>query len=125
MNASWLLAGDFNDIASANEKKGGAAVSVRKCNIFKKRIEDCKLMDLGSVGSKYTWRGPIFNGGQRIYERLDRALSNENWRIMFPDGYVKVLPRLDFSDHHPILISLVDGSHPIAPKQNALRVLGF
>ncbi|PNX69377.1 hypothetical protein L195_g056686 [Trifolium pratense] len=36
---------------------------------------------------------------------------------MYPDGYVKVLPRLDFSDHHPILISPIDGSHPIASKQ--------
>jgi hypothetical protein len=44
-------------------------------------------------------------------------MSNENWRLMFPDGYVKVLPRVDFSDHHPILISPADGSHPIAPKQ--------
>jgi hypothetical protein len=117
MNAPWLLAGDFNDISSEDEKKGGAAVSLRKCNTFKKRIEDCNLMDLGSVGSKYTWRGPIFHGGQQIFERLDRAMSNENWRLMFPDGYVKVLPRVDFSDHHPILISPADGSHPIAPKQ--------
>jgi hypothetical protein len=117
MHSPWMLAGDFNDIASEEEKKGGAVVSIRKCNIFKNRINDCNLMDLGAVGSKFTWRGPIYHGGQRIFERLDRALSNESWRLAFPDGYVKVLTRVDFSDQHPLLISPIDDSYPIAPKQ--------
>ncbi|MCI30894.1 hypothetical protein A2U01_0052105, partial [Trifolium medium] len=30
----WLVAGDFNDIAFPEEKKGGAVVSIQKCNIF-------------------------------------------------------------------------------------------
>jgi hypothetical protein len=42
----------------------------------------------------------------RIYERLDRALCNDAWRISFPNALVKVLPRVDFSDHHPILIDM-------------------
>jgi len=43
MNDSWLLVGDFNDIASVNKKKGGVPASIRKCNIFKDRImhADC------------------------------------------------------------------------------------
>lgn len=35
-------------------KKGGATVSMRKCNRFVERINACKLMDLGAVGSKFT-----------------------------------------------------------------------
>jgi hypothetical protein len=75
-----------------------------------------QLVDLGAVGPRFTWRGPLHHGGQRIYERLDRALCNDMWRLRFPDGYVRVLPRLDFSDHHPILICPVDNYHVIAPK---------
>jgi hypothetical protein len=54
--------------------------------------------------------------GQRIYERLDRALCNSQWRVMFPDGFVKVLTRLDYSDHHPILISPKEAPHLVAHK---------
>ncbi|PNX73217.1 ribonuclease H [Trifolium pratense] len=117
MQSSWLLAGDFNDILGSHEKKGGAPVSLRKCNKFRERMEACNVFDIGAVGPKFTWRGPIYQGGQRIYERLDRAIGNDMWRLAFPDGYVRVLPRIDFSDHHPILICPVDAPHPVAPKQ--------
>jgi hypothetical protein len=99
-----MLAGDFNDITCPSEKKGGVRASFRRCKKFSDRINSCKLIDLGSVGSKYTWRGPIFHGGGRIFERLDRGLCNDTWRLDFPNAFIKTLPRLDFSDHHPILI---------------------
>ncbi|PNY12420.1 ribonuclease H [Trifolium pratense] len=117
MKDPWLVAGDFNDIVCAEEKKGGAAASGRKCKIFKTRIDACSLIDIGAMGPKFTWRGPKYHGGQRIYERLDRALCNGQWRLLFPDGYVKVLTRLEFSDHHPILISPKEVPHPSAPRQ--------
>lgn len=69
-------------------------------------MESCNLSDLGAKGSNYTWRGPIYHGGQRIYEMLDRAISNEEWRLLFTETQVKVLTRDDFSDFHPIMISL-------------------
>jgi hypothetical protein len=50
--------------------------------------------------------GPKFQGGDRIFERLDRALSNDAWRMGFPNAVVKVLTRVSFSDHHPLLIQL-------------------
>jgi hypothetical protein len=85
----WLLAGDFNDILGANEKKGGAPICLRKCLKFKERIDACQLMDLGAIGSKFTWRGPTYHGGQRIFERLDRALSNDSRWLEFPDGLLE------------------------------------
>ncbi|WJX47132.1 hypothetical protein P8452_33857 [Trifolium repens] len=113
----WLLAGDFNDIVCAGEKKGGASASIRKCNTFKDRIDACNLIDMGAMGPKFTWRGPIYHGGQRIFERLDRALCNDHWRLKFPDGFVKVLTRLDFSNHHPILIAPIHVPHLVAERQ--------
>lgn len=49
----------------------------RKCASFRNRINMCKLIDLGSIDPKFTWRGPIYHGGQRIYEKLDRAMCND------------------------------------------------
>ncbi|XP_058780637.1 uncharacterized protein LOC131654707 [Vicia villosa] len=117
INLPWLLAEDFNDIAYASEKKGGAQASSRKCKLFRDKIEDCSLMDLGACGPAYTWRGPIFHGGQIIYERLDRALSNESWRLDFHEATVKVLPRVEFSDHHPLMISLTSNKNARAPSR--------
>jgi hypothetical protein len=106
ISKGWMMAGDFNDIATQDEKKGGAPVSLRRCNNFLDNINACNLIDLGATGTKFTWKGAQVNGHERIFERLDRALSNDEWRIMFPEAIVKVLPRIDFSDHHPILIML-------------------
>jgi hypothetical protein len=85
---AWMMAGDFNDIASQDEKKGGAPVSIRRCNNFLDNINECNLIDLGAVGAKFTWRGPLVDGHDRIFERLDRAMSNDDWRIMFPEAIV-------------------------------------
>lgn len=101
-----MLLGDFNDILSQEEKKGGALVSLRKCQIFKQRINDFNLMDIGAIGPGYTWRGPRNNGFQRLFERLDRGLSNHMWRLLFCEALLEVLPRVEFSDHYPLLVSL-------------------
>jgi hypothetical protein len=113
----WMIAGDFNDIVCAAEKKNGAPVSIRRCNIFRERINSCNLMDLGTIGAKFAWRGPIYHGGQIIYERIDRGMSNDKWRIQFLDRVVKVLTRIDFSDHHPPLIEPISMKHNVAPRQ--------
>lgn len=111
MTKSWLVAGDFNDIKSQDEKKGRGPAQLRKCRIFNDRIHSCKLIDLGATGPKFTWKGPQFNGLQRVYERLDRALCNDYWRLQFESAGVKNLPRVNFSDHHPILITLHEESN--------------
>jgi endonuclease/exonuclease/phosphatase family metal-dependent hydrolase len=104
----WMLAGDFNDIMSQDEKQGGALVNLRRCRVFQEHVNKCKLLDLGSVGSKFTWRGPIYENGVHIFEWLDRALCNDGWRVQFPNAIVRTLPRVDFSDHHPLLVLLDD-----------------
>jgi hypothetical protein len=119
ITTGWLVAGDLNDVMSQDEKKGGVPVSSRRCNIFLDNINACNLIDLGAVGLKFTWKGPLFNGHERIFERLDRALGNDEWRLLFPEAVVKVLPRIDFSDHHPIMV-LLNGVQPMA-KRNKFR----
>ncbi|KAA3479975.1 reverse transcriptase [Gossypium australe] len=43
---SWVLLGDFNEIISSFEKKGGRLRSERKMNEFRMTLEDCNLSDL-------------------------------------------------------------------------------
>lgn len=105
MNDPWLVAGNFNDIMHQDEKVGGALIAYSICDKFKKRIEYCRLMDMGVVGPKYTRRGTIFNGGEDLWA-FGITLWNEKWRLLYHDGYVKVLPRLNFLDHHPLLIRM-------------------
>ncbi|CAK8563852.1 unnamed protein product [Lathyrus sativus] len=104
MQELWMIIEDFNDITSTTKNKGGVIASTRKSKLFIERIDKCKLMDLGSSGPKFTLRGPIYHRGQRIYENLDIALSNITWIEIFIDACVKVLVRVEFLDHHPILI---------------------
>lgn len=102
------MGGNFNDIREGFEKRGRSSPFDKKCALFQDRLNACKLLDLGSTSHKFTWRGVIGHGGLRVYERLDMALSNDEWRLQYPDAQVRVLTRIDYSDHHHILVSLKD-----------------
>lgn len=104
MTEPWLVIGDYNEIASIEEKEGGAPFNPNPCFKFRDVLDSCGLIDLGSTGPKFTWRGPQVGGYARVFKRLDRATSNACWRIYFPEASVRVLPRIK-SDHHPILLS--------------------
>ena len=72
----WMVIGDFNEILMATEKSGGVGVDNRRIHRFAKWVQECKLIDLGSKGPKYTWRRGIRNGYMRVQERLDRCFGN-------------------------------------------------
>ena len=63
-------------------------------------------LDLGWQDFRFMWRGPLRNDYSRVFERLDKALSNPKWRRRSYEAIVKVLPRTSFDDH-PILILLM------------------
>ncbi|CAJ2654248.1 unnamed protein product [Trifolium pratense] len=105
INMPWLMMGDFNEIAYPNEKKGGAPADVTKCQNFNSWINDCNLLEVTTAGTRFTWRGPKWNGRDRVFKKLDRVLCNVDWRLKYHEGFAKVLPRVQ-SDHHPILVLL-------------------
>lgn len=45
------------------------------------------------------------HGGMRIYEKLDRVFYNDDWRNLYLEAHVKVLHKLDYVDHHLVLIT--------------------
>ncbi|XP_028094850.1 uncharacterized protein LOC114294871 [Camellia sinensis] len=52
-------------------------------------------------------------------ERLDRTMSNDKWRALFPEGTVRTLPRT-YSDHSPLVV-LTQGMHSSNPKNRPFR----
>lgn len=101
---AWMCIGDFNEILWSFEKKGGNAKSKICMNLFRDALRWCNLQDLGYEGFQYTWSNGRKNL-DNVMERLDRALSNEEWKTLFSYYKVRHLPRIK-SDHAPIVLNL-------------------
>ena len=64
-------------------------------------LDECRLIDLGFVGSDFTWHKnyPRYT----VWERLDRAVATDEWLLKFPDTKVYHLD-VTTSDHKPLWI---------------------
>jgi len=51
----WVLAGNFNEMASLEERNHGAIEMLRHCEKFKNWIENNGFIDMGFSGHKFTW----------------------------------------------------------------------
>ncbi|XP_021826800.1 uncharacterized protein LOC110767533 [Prunus avium] len=109
-NLPWMIAGDFNELVNNSEKCGGNPFSHRGGLV--EWIDRNQLIDLGFIGAQFTWCRQNDNG-VLTWERLDRGLSNIDWRHNFPEAFVRHLPRVK-SDHCPLLISLQSSHLPCA-----------
>jgi hypothetical protein len=116
----WLCMGDFNEVVNLSEIKGKTIRHRRQMENFQKTLEECQLCDLGFKGPKYTWINGR-DGDDFIKERLDRAVANVNWRMMFEDMEVQVMARRS-SDHHPILLNLVNNKKLAKGKKRLFRM---
>ncbi|XP_031110827.1 uncharacterized protein LOC116014988 [Ipomoea triloba] len=99
----WLACGDFNSITSIEEVSNSSCFNSSRCSDFRNWIFREGLIDLGYIGSKFTWMRGI-NSASFRGARLDRALCNADWKFRFPEAVVEHLPMID-SDHSPLLIS--------------------
>ncbi|CAN1221989.1 hypothetical protein LINGRAPRIM_LOCUS458 [Linum grandiflorum] len=102
-NEPWLLIGDFNSICFNYEKEGGNTVTVASTAPFRNFMFNNNLLDLGFQGDPFTWSNGR-QGNDHIKERLDRAISNNSWRILFDRAIVFHEPAIG-SDHCPIYIN--------------------
>ncbi|KAL5760949.1 hypothetical protein ACOSQ2_019787 [Xanthoceras sorbifolium] len=118
----WVVLGDFNEITHLAEKKGGRACF--SDTGFRDWINVNCLVDLGFVGQKFTWmtkRGV----NDDIWCRLNRAVCSIDWRMMFPEGFVRHLPRIN-SDHCPIVLNLYSAHIPtILLNRFVLKLCGL
>lgn len=102
----WLLAGDFNVVASASEKRGPRGINLQAVEEFNNFITANGLIDAGFIGSAFTWSNGLINH-PNTWERLDRALYDTKFLLEVPAISVQHLPRLH-SDHCPLFISHID-----------------
>ncbi|OIT27219.1 hypothetical protein A4A49_37653 [Nicotiana attenuata] len=103
-DSPWCVIGDFNVIATVEEKIGGIPYHMNKSLDFLCMIEDCGLADLGFYGPRCTWS----NGkGQCsiVWKRLDRGLANDQWLAAFPASTISHLASTG-SDHTPLLMEI-------------------
>lgn len=93
------MMGDFNDINNGEDRWGGGQPNLSRLNDFQYCLG---LRDINYTGLMYTWH----NGQQfrrSVFQRLDKALANNNWNLMFPNARLRHLPRYS-SDHNPIVL---------------------
>ena len=81
----WLCLGDFNEIMSNEEKRGGVDRPEGCMNQFKEALEECKLSDLGYEGDVITWWNNCTRADGYVCGRLDWATANMEWCSKFPE----------------------------------------
>lgn len=94
-----MLGGDLNNIIAANESHGTSTYPRHLIRGFCQALVDCNLVDLGYVGSKWTWRC------DKKRSRLDRVCADRSWIDLFPNSQVRVLANVS-SDHSPLTLNL-------------------
>lgn len=57
------------------------------------------------MATPYTWTNNR-EGGDQIYEKLDRTYSDEKWRLNFPEAKLVNYPILLF-DYSPIMLDVM------------------
>ncbi|KAK9735525.1 hypothetical protein RND81_04G210400 [Saponaria officinalis] len=114
----WILAGDFNETRFLNERNGNSPGMRRRCENFNCWIENNDLFELSYSGPPFTWsRGN--SPETRKWARLDRALRNQQWRMMYDEASVRHLLH-NQSDHCPLLIN-TNGFAPITRVSRPFR----
>ena len=100
-NEAWLLAGDFNELMTKEEKVGGAERHESSFWDFRNMAENCKIRELRYTGNCLSWGG----WRERVWVqcRLDRSFGNNEWFSLFPRSSMEYL-ELWASDHRPIRI---------------------
>ncbi|XP_072064539.1 uncharacterized protein [Arachis hypogaea] len=94
-----ITMGNTSSYCSASEVRGGQ-FRLARAEQFAETLEDCGLFDMGAIGRRFTWYRKV-KGGVQVAKKLDRAVINQDWRLMFPEAYTEVLARLH-SDHCPL-----------------------
>ncbi|KAF7114851.1 hypothetical protein RHSIM_RhsimUnG0075100 [Rhododendron simsii] len=102
-NVPWMCIGDFNQVLSVEDKRGGNIPKLGRIRVFREMLEDCGLTDLECKGPRFMWRNNR-NEGDFIMERIDIAFANARWRETFDTALVMVEVAVG-SDHSPLLLN--------------------
>eukprot|EP00253_Pinus_taeda_P023717 PITA_23717 len=103
-NANLIVAGDFNLVLHANEKRGGNFTSDPFRSRLEVVIQDHDLVDIRPKNRRYTSSNRRI-GSNNIMERLDRFLISIDFLSTFSTGYSNIL-NVAASDHYPVTLNL-------------------
>ena len=101
-NKPWVIAGDFNEPLTDEDKLGGRPVSINRSLLFIECLDRCNMVDLGFNGPRFTWTNKR-DANCFIQEMIDRYFMNLSWCLLYPKARVSHLTRCQ-SDHCPILL---------------------
>ncbi|KAG2332083.1 hypothetical protein Bca52824_003263 [Brassica carinata] len=99
---AWILAGDFNELLSNDEKSGGAIRTDSSFWDFRNMVQNCKLREVRYTGNCLSWGG--WRENVWVQCRLDRSFGNSEWFSLFPKSNMEYL-EMWASDHRPIRVS--------------------
>ncbi|XP_074293050.1 uncharacterized protein LOC141619949 [Silene latifolia] len=99
----WLWTGVLNTVLSPIERLGGNTTEA-EMEQFQDCVSICGMEDISATGALFTWSHKQ-DAGSRVYSRLDRIMSNQEWVENFGDYLAHFHPEGLF-DHCPC--TLVD-----------------
>ncbi|RYQ93634.1 hypothetical protein Ahy_B09g099893 [Arachis hypogaea] len=99
-----LFIGDFNDVLSQEENVELHPKPQNQVRDFRNFVDSNALIDLELKGGGFTWFSNPRNGFV-TRERIDRALGNWEWRMMYPHAYLSSMPAISL-DHSPLILDL-------------------
>uniref|UniRef100_J3LFX9 CCHC-type domain-containing protein n=1 Tax=Oryza brachyantha TaxID=4533 RepID=J3LFX9_ORYBR len=101
---SWLIAGDFNMIATAADKNN-TRLNKRMMRAFRNCLNGLEVKELYLVGRRYTWSN---EQAAPTLVRLDRIFVSTEWEDSFADANLQALSS-SASDHCPLLLTCGQG----------------
>ena len=98
----WLMIGDFNETTWQHEHISRTQRNERNMANFREVLADCRLLDLGFKGPKWTYDNKQ-DGGNNVKARIDRGVADLQWSSIFPNASIEHICS-SRSDHLPLLL---------------------
>lgn len=70
----WFVIGDFNEMLSHSDKKGGRPQAEYQIDHFRRAVDNCLLRPVSFSGYKFTWSNRQI-GAENVQEYIDDVLS--------------------------------------------------
>ncbi|XP_074299226.1 uncharacterized protein LOC141630284 [Silene latifolia] len=106
---------DFNNVLGMCERIG-SEVSMVKMRDFQDCVANCGLNDLPAQGAFFTWTN-THEPGDMVFSIIDRAMTNDEWLVAFPDTTIVFQPEGLF-DHCPCTINLL---HVLEKRKDSFK----
>ncbi|GKD82445.1 RNA-directed DNA polymerase, eukaryota, reverse transcriptase zinc-binding domain protein, partial [Tanacetum coccineum] len=104
INNNPCIMGDLNVILNPEDHSEGISYVTQDMEEFRDCINCIKMEDVCSSGLHYTWIKSLLNPNNRILNKIDRVMGNEEFFEKHIRAYVVFLP-YGISDHSPAILT--------------------